>query len=85
MRRTRPHAVRPISRGAVCPDEPPTRQINPNALHHELLHTTRAGRNAAHVSSPDVQKSATSSMIRAKLLGPAERPTHACHKVRDLM
>jgi hypothetical protein len=27
--RTRPHAFRSISRGAVCPDEPPTRQINP--------------------------------------------------------
>ena len=26
--RTRPRAVRPMSRGAVCPDEPPTRQIN---------------------------------------------------------
>src|SRR5262249_9455423 len=25
--RTRPHAVRPISRG--CPDKPPTREINP--------------------------------------------------------
>ena len=29
VRRTRPHAVRPIGRGAVCPDEPPTWQINP--------------------------------------------------------
>jgi hypothetical protein len=29
VRRTRHHAVRPISRGAVCPDEPPTWQINP--------------------------------------------------------
>jgi hypothetical protein len=29
----------------VCPDEPPIRQINPNALHHELLHTDPVGRN----------------------------------------
>jgi hypothetical protein len=27
--------LRRMSRGAVCPDEPPPRQINPNASHSE--------------------------------------------------
>jgi hypothetical protein len=27
-----PDAVRPLSHGATCPDEPPTRQINPQCV-----------------------------------------------------
>ena len=41
-RRARPAAVRPMSRGAACPDEPPTRQINPKRV---------AQRVASHRSS----------------------------------
>ena len=40
--RTRPHAFRPIRRGAVCPDEPPTAQINPErAASRVALHRPR--------------------------------------------
>jgi hypothetical protein len=35
-----------MSRGAVGPDEPPPRQINPKASHSEWLHTDPAGRIA---------------------------------------
>jgi hypothetical protein len=38
-RRAWPDAVRPLNDGAACPDEPPTRQINPHVLHSELTHT----------------------------------------------
>ena len=30
----------------MCPDEPPPRQINPNALHSEWPHTDQASRIA---------------------------------------
>jgi hypothetical protein len=45
-RRARPHAFWSMSRGAVCPDKPPPRQINPDASHSEWLHTDPAGRIA---------------------------------------
>ena len=41
-RRARPHAVRPMSRGAVCPDEPPTKADQPQRV---------AQRVASHRSS----------------------------------
>jgi hypothetical protein len=41
-RRARPPAVRSMSRGAACPDEPPTGQINPRRV---------AQRVASHRSS----------------------------------
>ena len=37
--------IRPMSRGAACPDEPPPGRSTPYALHRELPHTDPAGRN----------------------------------------
>jgi hypothetical protein len=45
-----------MSRGAARPDEPPTRQINPNASHSELSHNDLEGRMPSRACSPDVQK-----------------------------
>jgi hypothetical protein len=36
-----------MSGGAACPDEPPPRQINPNASHTELSHNDPIGRIAS--------------------------------------
>ena len=66
VRRTRPHAVRPMSRGAVCPDEPPTRQINPERVASRVAsHRSRQTERRHASEPPDVQKSAASCMIRA--------------------
>ena len=52
------HAVRPMSRGAACPDEPPTKADQPHTrCTGELPHTDPAGRIAARAPpSTDVQK-----------------------------
>jgi hypothetical protein len=45
VRRTRPDAVRTMSRGAACRNEPPTEaRSNTNALHSEWRHSDPAGR-----------------------------------------
>ena len=41
----RADAVRPIGRGAVCPAEPPTWQINPERAASRVAYTDPAGRN----------------------------------------
>src|SRR5262245_19359209 len=56
--RTWPHAVRPVSRGAVCPAEPPTRQINPERPASRVASHRLPDGMSARVSLPDVQKSA---------------------------
>jgi hypothetical protein len=40
----------------VCPAEPPTWQINPEAQHHELPTPIPPDGTTARVNSPDVQK-----------------------------
>jgi hypothetical protein len=54
---------RPMSRGAVCPDEPPTK---PNASHSEWYHTDPAGRTASTRSLNRPEKCATSCIIAAR-------------------
>jgi hypothetical protein len=49
----------------VCPDEPPPRQINPNALHSKLLPQRSSDRMLPRALSTDVQKYPASCMIRA--------------------
>jgi Transposase DDE domain group 1 len=39
-----PDAVRPLSHGAACPDEPPTRQINSQCVAQRVEHTDPGGR-----------------------------------------
>jgi hypothetical protein len=56
--RTRPHAVRPISRGAVCPDESPTRQINPERA---------ASRVASHRSRQTERRHASARLTCKKV------------------
>jgi Transposase DDE domain group 1 len=67
-RGTRPHAVWPVSCGAVCPDEPPTKADQPNALHSEWLHTDPAGRIATARSLDRWEKSAASCIIAVRTL-----------------
>lgn len=47
-----------MSRGAVCPDEPPHGTSTSNALHHELPHADPPDGTADRASAPDVQKGA---------------------------
>src|ERR1700674_2604218 len=45
-RRARPAAVRPVSRGAARPAEPPTKADQPKRVHSELSHNDLSGRIA---------------------------------------
>ena len=66
-RRARPDAVRPMSRGAACPDEPPTEADQPHTCCTAscLTPIPPDGRRRAP-DQHDVQKHATWCMIRAK-------------------
>jgi DNA-binding transcriptional LysR family regulator len=55
-----------MSGGAACPDEPPPRQINPNASHNELSHNDQAIEALPRACPIGVQKRLASCMIRAK-------------------
>jgi hypothetical protein len=58
-RRTRPHAVRPITpRGSVPRPAAGHGRSTPNARHHELIHTDPQDGTPPRVTSPDMQKRA---------------------------
>ena len=66
-RRPRPDAVRPMSRGAACPDEPPT-EANQYQTRCTASGPTpiQPDGSSGRASSPDVQKSPAWCMIRAR-------------------
>ena len=69
-RRARPHAVRPMSRGAACPDEPPTKADQPQTrCTASCLTPIQPDGSPARARSTDVQKRATWCMIAARLSG----------------
>ena len=52
-----PDAVRPLSHGAACPDEPPTRQIKPTRVAQRVdAHRSRPGGSTACVRQPSRPK-----------------------------
>ena len=56
-RRARPDAVRPMSRGAACPDEPPTKADQPHTrCTASCLTPIPPDGSPVHASPPDVQK-----------------------------
>jgi hypothetical protein len=64
-RRARPAAIRPLSRGAACADEPPTEADQPQTrCTASRLTPIQPVGSPTRARSPDVQKRATSCMIK---------------------
>jgi hypothetical protein len=83
-RRARPHAVRSMSRGAACPDEPPTQaDQSQTCCTASGLTPIRQDRTTARVRRPDVKKSAAWCMIRANRHAPVTPSTYGNHAQRD--
>ena len=64
VRRTQLNAVRPMSRGAVCPYEPPTWPINPERAACRVASRRSRRTECRHASARLTCKSAASCMIR---------------------
>jgi hypothetical protein len=68
-RRAWPDAVRPLSHGAACPDEPPTRQINPQCVPQRVdanrSRRTDRRRACASPAGKNARRGACSGLDRA--------------------
>jgi hypothetical protein len=82
-RRAGPDAVRPLSRGAACPDEPPTKQINPQCVAQRVdANRSRWTDRWRTYASPAGQKREAWCMIQARKRWELSLKVHQGHLAR---